>query len=274
MKTTTSAAGLVAGVLLGALLLLGVAFGQDDDLTAGERIFRETAGGVGCSYCHGLEGRGDGLPGIEAPNIVGAQMSAIRASLAGGVPAMSFIELNERELAAVAAYMRQLAEPEPEEPAEPAPEEPAEPTTAESARYLTINVDITEAGYQPASISIPAGQRVQLVVRNRTQVEHHYRIVGLVPANLLWLADPVEATERVEGVTDDEHDAHHASSYVAWRAPSPAGILPTGDEVHAWAYLYSPGGGKDVVLFTATETGTFEVVCPLHPEMVGEVTVY
>lgn len=274
MKTTRSVAGLIAGVLLGALFLSSVAFGQEDDLTAGRRLFRETAGGVGCAYCHGLEGRGDGLPGIEAPNIVGAQMSAIRASLAGGVPAMGFIELNERELAAVAAYVQQLAVPEPEEPAEPAPEEPAEPDTAESVRYLTINVDITEEGYRPASISIPVGQMVQLIVRNRTQVEHHYKIVGLVPENLLWLADPVEVTERVEGVTDDEHDAHHATSYVAWRAPSPAGILPTGDEVHAWAYQYSPGGGKDVVLFAATETGIFQVVCPLHPDMVGEVTVY
>ncbi len=39
-------------------------------------------------------------------------------------------------------------------------------------------------------------------------------------------------------------------------------------------YAFSPGGGKDVVLFTATNTGTFQVVCPLHPEFVGEVTVY
>jgi hypothetical protein len=28
-----------------------------------------------------------------------------------------------------------------------------------------------------------------------------------------------------------------------------------------------------VVLFQATEAGTFEVVCPLHPEFRGEITV-
>jgi plastocyanin len=201
---------------------------------------------------------------MDAPDIVGAQMPAIRSSLAGGVPVMSFIELNERELAAVAAYVRRLAEPEPRASNSPAAGAPT--------RVITVNVDITEEGFQPASISIPLGQMVQLVVRNRTMVEHHYRVVGLVPKNLLWLADP--PTERLEGVSDDEHEAHHATDFVAWRAPSPSGIQPTGDEVHAWAHIYAPGGGKDVILFAATNTGTFQVVNPLHPEMVGNVTVY
>lgn len=271
MKTTRGTSGLVAGVFLGAWVLLGVAFGQNDDLTAGRRIYTETAGGVGCAYCHGLDAKGEGVAGLDAPNIVGAQLSAVRSSLAGGVPVMGFIQLNERELAAVAAYLQQLAEPEPEP--EPAAEEPAAPAAAAPAvPFITINIDITDDGFQPSSISIPVDQRVKLVVRNRTSVEHHYKIVGLVPANLLWLAEP-ETVAR-EGVTDEEHDAHHASSYVAWRAPSFTGIQPRGDEVHAWAYRYSPGGGKDVVLFTATNTGTFPVVCPLHPGLAGEVTVY
>lgn len=268
MKTTVTA-GQLTGVLMGVVLLLGVAFGQDDDLAAGERIYRETAGGVGCAYCHGLDGRGRGTAGVDAPDIVGAQTAAIRSSLRGGVPAMGFIELNERELAAVAAYLQQLAAPD----SEPEPREPAAAPTTAPVDYLTINIDITAEGYRPTGISIPAGQTVKLVVRNRTQIEHHYKIVGLVPSVLLWLADPVD-TERVEGVTDEEHDAHHATEFVNWRAPSPAGIQPNGTEVHAWTFLYSPGGGKDVVLFSADTPGTYQVVCPLHPEFSGEVTVY
>lgn len=253
----------MASVLLGALSFLGVTFGQDGDLTAGRRIYLETAGGVGCAYCHGVDGRGEGTAGLDAPNIVGAQMSAIRSSLAGGVPIMGFIKLNERELAAVAAYVRQLAGSE----SEALPAAPVVPSSV-----ITVNVEITEDGFRPPSISIPVGQMVQLVVRNRTMEEHHYRIVGLVPKNLLWIADP--PTERLEGVSDDDHEAHHATDFVAWRAPSPSGIQPTGDEVHAWTHIYSPGGGKDVVLFAATNTGTFQVVDPRNPEFQGNVTVY
>ena len=270
MKTVRTAT--VTGALLGALLLLSGALAQSEDLTAGRRLFNETAGGVGCAYCHGLDGRGDGTAGLDAPDIIGSQMPAIRASLAGGVPVMSFIKLNERELAAVAAYLQQLDEPEPDEsqPDESSSDESS--GQASAAPFFTVNVDITEEGFRPASISIPVGQTVQLVVRNRTQVEHHYRVVGLIPRNLLWLAEP--EPERPEDVSLDDHEAHHNNTYVAWRGPSPAGIQPNGDEVHAWTHLYSPGGGKDVLLFQAANTGTFEVVCPLHPEFVGEVTVY
>ena len=55
------------------------------------------------------------------------------------------------------------------------------------------------------------------------------------------------------------------------RATSPAGITPTGQEVHA----YVSGAERiDVVLFTATQTGTFVVQCDLHPEHVGKLTVF
>ncbi len=126
MKTTPNNAKLLRGLLLGTLIAVSVAFAQDDVLASGKKIFQETAGGVGCAYCHGPEARGDGVAGLAAPNIVGAQMPAIRSSLRGGVPAMSFIKLS-----------------------------------------------------------------------------------------------------------DEEHAAHHATTFVAWRAPSPSGIQPTGDEVHA-----------------------------------------
>lgn len=138
----------------------------------------------------------------------------------------------------------------------------------ESVAYLTINVDMTDDGFQPSSIFIPVGRGVQLVLRNRGSTEHHFRVLGLVPKDLLWLAGPEGARE--EDVTDEEHERHHDASFVPFRAKSPAGIRPMGDEVHA----YAAPGGMDVVLFIPTNTGTFLVQNPLRPEIVGKVTVF
>jgi cytochrome c-type biogenesis protein len=55
------------------------------------------------------------------------------------------------------------------------------------------------------------------------------------------------------------------------RAASPAGIRPSGSEVHA----YAPGQrGTDAVFFTATQIGTFVVHCDLHPEHSARLTVF
>lgn len=135
--------------------------------------------------------------------------------------------------------------------------------------YQTINMRITDAGYQPAAISIPLGQRVKLVVRNHGRTEHHYRIMGLVPGDLRWRV-PAEMSEEEMTSEEDNHDLHHAGAFVSMRSASPAGIQPTGKEVHA----YAQGGGLDVVLFIPTNQGIFEVQDPLHPEIVGQVTVF
>ncbi len=133
---------------------------------------------------------------------------------------------------------------------------------------LTINMDVTDDGFQPPAVFIPVGSRVKLVLRNRGTTEHHYRVVGLVPKDLQWLAGPEEARE--EAVTDKEHELHHATGYMPFRGASPAGIRPMGDEVHG----YAARDDFDVVLFIPTNTGTFVVQCPLHSEMVGKVTVF
>ncbi|MCZ7574276.1 MAG: cytochrome c [Ardenticatenaceae bacterium] len=79
------------------------------DLVArGEKIFQETAGGVGCQYCHGKDARGD-----VGPNIVGKPEEAIRNAL-GSVLQMSFIQqttpLSDQDIQAVAAYLKSLEE--------------------------------------------------------------------------------------------------------------------------------------------------------------------
>lgn len=79
------------------------------DLVAqGAEIF-QTAGGVGCAFCHGPQGKGDGEAGNGAPNIQGADKARVQAAVSGGVPLMGFISLSSDEIAAVAAYLQSLS---------------------------------------------------------------------------------------------------------------------------------------------------------------------
>jgi cytochrome c-type biogenesis protein len=91
--------------------------------------------------------------------------------------------------------------------------------------------------------------------------------VGLVPAELAWLAIDQQADDPNGS---NEHD-HHGRAFVPSRGPSPGGIRPSSTEVHAYV---SPERRVDAVLFTATETGTYLVQCDLHPEKVARLTVF
>jgi cytochrome c-type biogenesis protein len=133
---------------------------------------------------------------------------------------------------------------------------------------MTVNVAVSDAGIAPATVFVPAGHPVQLMLRGRGTHEHHYRVVGLVPADFWWVV-PRESPGAVPA-SDDGHD-HHNRQLVKTRATSPAGITPTGHEVHGYV---SATRNIDVIVFTATQTGTFEVVCDLHPEHVGRLTVF
>lgn len=81
---------------------------EKDLIAKGKIIFQQTAGGVGCQMCHGMEARGDGAAKLGAPNIRGADISRIRVALSGGVPVMGFIKLSEEEIVAVAAFVESL----------------------------------------------------------------------------------------------------------------------------------------------------------------------
>jgi cytochrome c-type biogenesis protein len=146
----------------------------------------------------------------------------------------------------------------------------ARPAPSEgSADYLTLNIDVTDAEILPSAVFVPAGQPVRLVLRNRGSTEHHYRVEGLVPDDLVWIAAADSAPQG--SVASSEDHNHHNRQYVRQRATSPAGIRPTGREVH----VYAPGRrGTDVVLFTASQTGTFTVHCDLHPDTVAKLTVF
>ena len=137
-------------------------------------------------------------------------------------------------------------------------------------RTINVNIDLSETGFDPAAIQIPAGRSIQLVLRNRGTTEHHYRVIGLEPAEMIWLA--LEKPDVAEaGVTEEDHNAHHTKDFVDFRGRSPAGVKPTLSEVHG----YAGGGRVDVVRFFALTTGVFEVECVLHPEEErGTITVF
>ncbi|MFQ5872876.1 MAG: c-type cytochrome [Dehalococcoidia bacterium] len=76
----------------------------EDPFILGERIFKEAAAeGVGCSYCHGADGRGN-----IGPNIRGKMPGDIHFALES-VDSMSFIHLNQEEIEAISTYLRWLA---------------------------------------------------------------------------------------------------------------------------------------------------------------------
>ena len=83
---------------------------SDADLLAqGKVIFEETAGGVGCAWCHGLDGKGNGPSGVGAPANRGKSKDLFEAALAGGeTEAMTFIKLTKAEKTAVLAYLQFL----------------------------------------------------------------------------------------------------------------------------------------------------------------------
>lgn len=135
----------------------------------------------------------------------------------------------------------------------------ARPPMGHVATWPWTSTSQTRASTLPPSLS-PAGRRVQLLLRNRSVTEHHDRVLGLVPDDLLWVSEPESVV--VADVLDEQHH-HHARDFVPWRATSPSGIRPTGREAHL---SVTPARGVDVVLFTVTNTGTFVVQCDPHGE--------
>ena len=75
---------------------------HSDTLALGRIVFEDSAGGVGCAFCHGAEGLGTAL----APGIVGVSKSAIVTAL--DEPAMENITLTPDELEAVYQYLLTL----------------------------------------------------------------------------------------------------------------------------------------------------------------------
>lgn len=83
--------------------------GGDEVLAKGKLIFDKTAGGTGCAYCHGFDGKGAGPSGLNAPANRGKSETAVRDALKNA-QMMSFIKLTDEEITAVVAYLQYLNE--------------------------------------------------------------------------------------------------------------------------------------------------------------------
>ncbi len=125
------------------------------------------------------------------------------------------------------------------------------------AATFFVNVDVTDEGFEPSTIFIPAGQQVRLVMRNRGTAEHHFRVSGLVVEQLSWyvpsdidemdllaMTDAELAELEISAEEDLEHVGHHLSpSFMPFKAESPSGVSPLPGEVHG----YARPGGYDVL---------------------------
>jgi len=100
---------LIAGFSVLAFNAMILGADTDDPLLAkGKLIFEETAGGIGCATCHGLDATGN--PDAGSPFIRGVSKAQLDAALDGGVPDMDFIRLNRQEEKAVLAYLQHLGQ--------------------------------------------------------------------------------------------------------------------------------------------------------------------
>lgn len=167
---------------------------------------------------------------------------------------------------------------------------PDEPTAADQsegglvvlpdyqAPTFTVNVTFTDEGFDPAIIHIPAGRQVRLVLRNRGDQEHHFRVAGMPVAEVRWLMVPEVdedeqlAMEAESGFVDDAaHILHHLEpEFVPFKPASASGIRPLPGEVHG----YAQNGTSDTLLFFALETGVFVAEDVSHPDITGRVVVF
>lgn len=168
------------------------------------------------------------------------------------------------------------------------------PTTTEAVRVAPDPyADVFDArvvfeadGIEPATLFVPAGPRIRLVLRNRTVDERHFRVKALPADEVLWLHPPEFTAFDVEqmtpeeqaaigfdpGETDAEHFVHHSeATFMPRKDVSPAGIEPLPGDVHG----YTTGHGSEVMVFYALETGRYEVEDPLRPgEPIGTLVVF
>ena len=116
---------------------------------------------------------------------------------------------------------------------------------------LNVTVILTDEGFEPDMIFLPAGRMIRLVLKNRSTAEHHFRIDGLIPVQMRWMkvpeVDEADAATMspeelavygidIEGVTDEaelQHIFHHLQpTFEPTKEASPAGIKPLGTDVH------------------------------------------
>lgn len=152
---------------------------------------------------------------------------------------------------------------------------------------LPVNINLTDEGFDPDIIFLPAGRPIRLILRNHGTTEHHFRINGLIPVQMRWMLLPEIDEYEVASLTDEElvdygiagvtdvgelsHLVHHLKpTFVPFKEASPAGIKPLGTDVHGYVTL----GVTDVMTFIALQTGEYAAQDVLFPEITGRVIVF
>lgn len=158
-----------------------------------------------------------------------------------------------------------------------------------AADEFVVNVTFTESGFEPETVFVPAGFPVRLVLRNRSEHEHHYRVARLVASEVRWIEYPEvdeyeidsmsteelrELDPALVGVTDRaelEHLLHHMQPiFSPTKAASLSGIKPLAGEVHG----YAQRGESDTLTFFPLTTGRFHAEDVLNPEITGTFVVF
>jgi hypothetical protein len=171
----------------------------------------------------------------------------------------------------------------PDEPADAGAQEVVAPDY--TSNPVVVNISLSDDGFEPETVFLPAGRRAKLILRNRGRGEYHFRVVGLIPAEMSWVMVPeidaydvdsmspedLEALGLTGDIDDIDHVLHHLTPvYVPFRETSPAGIKPLANEVHG----YVTQGKTDVLDFFPTNVGSFVVEDVLHPGTTGKVVVF
>ncbi len=156
-----------------------------------------------------------------------------------------------------------------------------------SMAALPVNIRLTDEGFEPDIIFLPAGRSIRLILRNHGTTEHHFRINGLIPSQMRWMLFPEIDEYEVASLTPKElqeygiagvtdlgeltHLVHHLKpTFVPFKDVSPAGIKPLGTDVHGYVSL----GVTEVMTFFALQTGEYASEDVLFPEITGRVIVF
>lgn len=158
------------------------------------------------------------------------------------------------------------------------------------APLFSVNVFLTADGIEPDILYLPAGRKIRLLIQNRDELEHHFRIIGMDTLHLRWLRTPVLSEDEIEYLSEEElaaygivdiatltdqaeieHVLHHLNPWFERnRDESPSGIKPLGTEVHGWVIR----GTNDLMEFFAPVPGEYVAEDVRFPEFTARVIVF
>jgi uncharacterized cupredoxin-like copper-binding protein len=127
------------------------------------------------------------------------------------------------------------------------------PSAPPTPTVQQVTVQASEFKYDPAQITVKAGQLVRLTLKNAGTVDHELEITGLSPKDL--------TIDQSQAGTIPDAEKNEAAD----------------DAQKGLVHLYTAPNGTSIVQFTPQQTGTFEFFCGIagHKDsgMVGKLIV-